>query len=260
MADNGQFFYDLKTTKNNPHEITINADGVIKFDQQGIEVHEEMQKAIDELINRMTATSQSQQRQFVLDEDAIRRALGYAHSPNRQPKQQTFQVGDDKYVNKDDIPPVDIHKWAKNVGLEISDDGKTITCYKAVHKVGDGEYAPVMYASNGTVYKTGEYAFADKLDLYQFSECSSGLHAGNMTCATEYINSDDDVIIELKVDISDPNNYVIPYVSAGLLSTYYNTVLYPSNKKFRFLKAYVVREVPVKKVFYDESTGKTWDI
>ena len=117
-----------------------------------------------------------------------------------------------------------------------------------------------MYASNGTVYKTGEYVFADKLDRFQFSECSSGLHAGNMACATEYINSDDDVIIELKVDISDPSNYVIPYVSSGFESTYYNTVLRPSHKKFRFLKAYVVREVPVKKVFYDESTGKMWDI
>lgn len=253
--DNGQFFVDYKVTKKDPDEITVNANGVIKFNQHDIDFNEEVQKAIDEGITRMTATSN-----FVLDADSIRKALEYAHSPNRQPKQQTFQVGDDNYVNKNDVPRIDIHKWAKNVGLEISNDGKTITCYKAVHKVGDGEYVPVMYASNGTVYKTGEYVFADKLDRSQFDECSSGLHAGNMACATEYINYDDDVIIELKVDISDSNNYVIPYVSSGFESTYYNTVLRPSNKKFRFLKAYVVREVPVKKVFYDESTGKMWDI
>lgn len=255
MADTGHVNFDFKTTKVDPHSITVTGDCVIKFDPSNIGINDDLQKAIDEAFDRLTANPH-----FVINEDDIRRALEYAHSPNRQPKQQTFQVGDDKYINKEDIPRVDIHKWAKNVGLEISDDGKTITCYKAVHKVGDGEYVPVMYASNGTVYKTGEYVFADKLNRSQFDECSSGLHAGNMACATEYINSDDDVIIELKVDISDPSNYVIPYVSDGFHSTYCNTVLRPSHKKFRFLKAYVVREVPVKKVFYDESTGKMWDI
>ena len=258
MADNSQFFCDLKTMKNGSNEITINANGVIQFNQHDIDFNEEVQKAINDGIDRMINVNQSD---FAFDEDAIRKALEYCHSPNRQPKQQTYQVGDDKYVNKDDIPRVDIHKWAKDVGLEISEDGKTITCYKAVHKVGDGEYVPVMYASNGTVYKTGEYVFADKLDRSQFEECSSGLHAGNMTCACEYIGHfGDDVIIELKVDISDPRNYVIPYVSDSFECTYYNIVLRPSHKKFRFLKAYVVREVPVKKVFYDESTGKMWDI
>lgn len=256
MADTGHANFDFKTTKVDPHSVTVTGDCVIKFDPPLVDSN--LQKAINEAIDRLTATPH-----FLFDENDIRKALEYAHSPNRNPNliaQQTYQVGDDKYVNKDDIPRVDIREWAKNVGLEISDDGKTITCYKAVHKVGDGEYVPVMYASNGTVYKTGEYVFADKLDRSQFDECSSGLHAGNMACATEYINSDDDVIIELKVDISDPDNYVIPYVCDSFHSTYCNTVLHPSRKKFRFLKAYVVREVPVKKVFYDESTGKMWDM
>ena len=259
MVDTGHVNFDFKTTKVDPYSYMVTGDCVIKFDQHvNANFNEEVQKAINEGIDRMINANQSD---FVLDADVIRQALEYAHSPNRQPRQKTYQVGDTKYDHEDDIPRVDIHKWAKDVGLEISEDGKTITCYKAVHKIRDGEYVPVMYASSGTVYKTGEYVFADELDRSQFEECSNGLHAGNMECAFEYIgHSGDDVIIELKVDISDPNNYVIPYVSDSYQSIYWNTVLHPSRNKFRFLKAYVVREVPVKKVFYDKSTGKMWDI
>ena len=119
MADNnGYFSVDLKTTKVDLHSFTVTGDCVIKFDPPAIDFNEEIQKAINEGIDRIINANQSG---FALDEDDIRRALEYVHSPNRPPKQQTFQVGDYKFVNKEDIPRVDIHKWAKDVGLEISE-------------------------------------------------------------------------------------------------------------------------------------------
>lgn len=177
-----------------------------------------------------------------------------------------YKVGDSNEIYEEhEVPRVDIHEWAKSQGLKISDDGKTITCYKSVIRYADGSYHSILHPN--FVYKIGEFAVAEnnRLHMDQMSCCSSGLHAGNMKCALDFQKGcvEKAALLELKVDISDPANYVIPYeIDAICADSRIPGSLYklkPGNK-FRFRTCYVVREVTLKQILMDVDTGEVWDI
>lgn len=153
-----------------------------------------------------------------------------------------------QFENETALPPIDIREWAKSQGLKISEDGRTLTCYKTVHKWLDGTLHSLHDCN--FVYKVGEFAVANDLDHNRFHSCSNGLHGCNLKEAIYY--DETGTVLELKVDISDPENYVVPY-------EFKFTGLEPSYK-FRFKKCFVVKEVPVKAMWVNLETNEMWPV
>lgn len=171
------------------------------------------------------------------------------------------------YDKKEDIPKIDIKEWAEFHGLKISEDGKTLTCYKTVRKSKDQYFS--IYNRNFE-YKIGEFISSDKFNNSQFEECSHGLHAASMRAAIAYSESyrcysgAKTTLLELKVDISDPDNFVIPYSTIifdmfGESNMDHETLYLTRGNKIRFKRCFVVREVKVRKVYVDEETGEQYD-
>ena len=158
-----------------------------------------------------------------------------------------------KIYKFNEIPKIDIRLFAASQGLNISEDGKTLTCYKAVEKDGDVHRS---WFDNDFVWKIGEYACSEKLDPSILNECSYGLHGCSIQNAFKFgFNSFPkcDSILELKVDISDPNNYVVPYRTIG--SYFSDVVELGLPDKFRFKKCFVAREVKIENCLLDPATG-----
>lgn len=175
---------------------------------------------------------------------------------------ETYQIlGTDKVLSKDEVPPIDIHTWAKNNGLKI--DGKTLTCYKVVDKTKSGVYT--SFHDPKFVYKIGEFMSANTLNRDHMDECSDGLHGASIREADEFATTrkmlgQKFAYLELKVDISNPDNYVIPYtvIHGGLNCGPGFHYIKPSNK-IRFKKCYVVREVRFKIVAKDLDTEEEYN-
>ena len=173
----------------------------------------------------------------------------------RPPADYKYECDDKVYETEDELPRIDVKKWAKNIGLEVSEDGNTLTCYKAVYKK-DGKYFSIYDSS--FFYEVGSYAIAEDLDLNQNDECSSGLHGTTLPLAHEYglASCDTKAFLELKVDISDPDNFVIPYNIPFVVYDPEKLIRVKPSDKIRFKKCYVVREVKVEVGFIDKETGK----
>lgn len=174
------------------------------------------------------------------------------------------------YFNKDELPQIDVKEWAKKQGLKISEDGKTLTCYKAVFKE-NGTYFSIY--DGAFKYEVGSFATAEKFDPSRFSECSSGLHGASMSYAyifgantfSHYYGSGESLkraILELKVDISDQDNFVVPYLDPLLCyledASERKIIYMQESTKFRFKTCFVEREVTVKEAYVDENTGEIW--
>lgn len=168
------------------------------------------------------------------------------------------------YDKKADIPKIDIHEWAKTHGLKISEDGKTLTCYKVVRKIGDRYFS--IYDPKFE-YKIGEFVNSEKFDADHLNECSHGLHGASLKQAIIYssgchfYDNSKVAFLELKVDISNPDNYVIPYSYIILdMDRAYDlksdTGYFSRSSKIRFKKCFVTREVKLRKVYIDEETGE----
>lgn len=179
-----------------------------------------------------------------------------------KPKYQLIG-SDGELLKKSEVPKIDIHKWALKNGVKISEDGKTLTCYKAVLKsdVEGGRY--FAFHDSSFEYKIGEFASAD-LDLDQLNECSNGLHGASLKVADEYASTrkmlDVNVAyLELKVDISDPKDFVVPYTVMRNWHLDDTTCTIKPSNKIRFGKCFVVREVEFKIVAKDINTGEEFD-
>lgn len=179
-----------------------------------------------------------------------------------KPKYQLIG-SDGELLKKSEVPKIDIHKWALKNGVKISKDKKTLTCYKAVLKsdVDGGRY--FAFYDSSFEYKIGEFASAD-LDLDYLNECSNGIHGASLKVADEYASTrkmlDVNVAyLELKVDISDPKDFVVPYtVMRNWHLDDATCTIKPSNK-IRFRKCFVVREVEFKIVAKDINTSEEFD-
>lgn len=163
---------------------------------------------------------------------------------------------------KDDIPKVDLHWWADVHHLKMSEDGKTLTCYKAVEKTETGKYRSL--SDPNFEYIIGEYASCYKFDTDQLDECSYGLHGTSLKGAEAYsrvsiLYNKNVAYLELKVDVSNPDNYVIPYYGADNGVIWYREKLLKPANKFRFKKCFVTREVQFKLVAKDINTGEEFD-
>lgn len=171
-----------------------------------------------------------------------------------------YFIGDKRYNTKNEVPRIRVIEWARKHGLKISNDGKTLTCYKVALKTGTAEYA--SFYDPTFRYIIGQYAEADMFDSDQFTECSCGLHGCNIRTADNfsgsYKDNDNKVFLELKVDISDPDNFVIPYHQRGGMSII-NIYLSESNK-IRFKKCYVNRAMKLTLIqkYFDEETGESF--
>lgn len=170
-------------------------------------------------------------------------------------------LGTDKILNKDEVPVIDIFTWAQNNGLEI--DGKTLTCYKVVDKTKGGVYT--SFHDPTFVYKIGEFVSANILNRDHMDECTNGLHGASLREAYEYASTRKMLgkkfaYLELKVDISYPDNYVIPYTDmyGGWSRDPFVHDIKPS-KKIRFLKCFVAREVRFKIVAKDLDTAEEYN-
>lgn len=184
-------------------------------------------------------------------------ACGYDCGDPFHPK---YLLDEKIYDTASDIPKIDIKEWAKKQGLTISKDGKTLTCYKTVLKTEAGKL--ISFYDPSFVYRVGEYVAAKEFDSNQLIECTSGLHACSIENADQFMRftfGNEKVFLELKVDISDSNNYVIPYGYAGDDYSLSNTVrvIVPSDK-FRFRKCFVNRAMKLKLVqkYVNEETGE----
>lgn len=184
-----------------------------------------------------------------------------------RPDKVSYNLNGVKYESEEDLPKIDIFSWAKEMGLKISDDGKTLTCYKTVRKrvFLDGIEVEGYFSffDPNFRYFPGIFVSADKLDPCSTHECSHGLYGTSVGNALEYSSGyyDDQAILELAVDISDPDNYVIPYAVPEYFDFNEGVThvlkIRPS-KKLRFKTCYVVREVKVKEAYIDEATGEIY--
>lgn len=187
-------------------------------------------------------------------------AVNTCCSPRRQKMYRI--LGTDKILARHEVPAIDIYTWAKNNGLEI--DGKTLTCYKVVVKTKGGVYT--SFHDPRFVYKIGEYVSANMLNRDCMDECSDGLHGASLRVADEYASvrkmlGQNFAYLELKVDISDPDNYVIPYsnMSGGFAMVDPDVYDIKPSNKIRFKKCYVVREVRFKIVAKDLDTAEEYN-
>ena len=168
---------------------------------------------------------------------------------------------DGELLKKSEVPKIDIHKWALKNGVKISEDKKTLTCYKAVLKTDDGRY--LAFHDEHFEYKIGEFA-STSLDLDYLNECSSGLHGASLKIADEYANTRKMVganvaYLELKVDISDPKDFVVPYTIMRNWHLDDTTCTIKPSNKIRFRKCFVAREVEFKIIAKDTNTGEEFD-
>lgn len=179
----------------------------------------------------------------------------------------SYELNGVKYESEEDLPKIDIFSWAKEMGLKISDDGKTLTCYKTVrnHILLNGIEVRGYFSffDANFRYFPGMFVHADELDPCSTHECSHGLYGTSVGEALNYSSEyyDDKAILELAVDISDPNNYVIPYTVPKYFNFYEgikHVLKIRPSKKFRFKTCYVVREVKVKEAYIDEATGEIY--
>lgn len=183
------------------------------------------------------------------------------------PEFKNYDVDSVIYDKQADIPKIDVREWAETQGLKISEDGKTLTCYKVVRQV-DGRYFSIYDPK--FEYKIGEFVNSEKFDADHLNECSCGLHGASLKQAIIYSNDchfyDNSKVafLELKVDISDQDNYVIPYSyiildinRCGTLNP--DTCYYTRSSKIRFKKCFVAREVKFRKVYIDEETGELYE-
>ena len=169
-----------------------------------------------------------------------------------------YFIGEKRYNTKSEIPRISVVEWARKQGLKISNDGKTLTCYKVALKTGTKRYLS-MY-DHGFAYTVGDYAEADIFDSDQFTECSYGLHGCNVQTADAFAsrsyNEENKAFLE--VDISDPDNFVIPYHQCTTLAN--TQILLKESDKIRFKKCYVnrVMNLSLIKQYFDEETGESF--
>lgn len=177
-------------------------------------------------------------------------------------------IHDGKMYPKDAVPDIDLKDWANKMGLKLSENGKTLTCYKTVIKTEHGRYLAIM--DNDFEYRVGEYAESEEFNPDKLMECSSGLHGTSVRDAITFaIGCGDSIaLLELKVDVSDPNNFVIPYADPVYrypnfpsLTTLDTSIGYLESKsnKIRFKRCFVAKEIKVKNVYINEETGEIYE-